>query len=100
MVFMWSLASFQFARRMIPGLLEYQFHSCAHASNLSSVCPNSTTRKGPDNRHGEDATLMLTFAGEICCANWKLPTIWSTAVTVEVGLKINSHINVTQPTLK
>ena len=42
---------------MILGHLESKFHSCAHA-NLSSISPiNSTTRKGPDNHRGEDATF-------------------------------------------
>ena len=35
------IASFWFAQRMILGWLECQFHSCAHASNLSSVGPPS-----------------------------------------------------------
>ena len=40
------IASFWFAQRMILGWLESQFHSCARASNLSSVgSPNSTTHK-------------------------------------------------------
>ena len=34
------------------------FKSCMHALTLSSVGPpNSTTRKGPDNRRGDDATI-------------------------------------------
>ena len=52
------IASFWFARRMILGRFEWQFHSCAHASNLSSVGPpNSTTHLEPDNPCGEDATF-------------------------------------------
>ena len=45
------IATFRFAQLMILGRLKFWFHSCAHASNLSSVgSPTSTTRKGPDNR--------------------------------------------------
>ena len=50
-----TIGSFQLAQRMILGRLECQFHSCAHASNLSSVSlSNSATHKGPDKGHGED----------------------------------------------
>ena len=50
------IPSFWFAQWTILEGLEYQFHSCAHTSNLSSIGPpNSTTRKGPDNHCGEDA---------------------------------------------
>ena len=49
-------ASFQFARQIVLGWLESQFHLCARASNLVPVGPpDSTTRKGPDNHYGEDA---------------------------------------------
>ena len=38
--------------------VELTLESCAHASTLSSVGhPDSTTRKGPDNRCGDDATF-------------------------------------------
>ena len=40
--------------------VEWHFESCVHASTLSSVGPsNSTTRKGPDNRRGDDATFDI-----------------------------------------
>ena len=40
------------------GTVEWHFHSSKHAWNLSSDRPLiSTTCKGPDSRHGEDATF-------------------------------------------
>ena len=42
--FVWrKIASFRFAWRMILGRVECQFHSCAHASNLTSLGPPSST---------------------------------------------------------
>ena len=69
------IRAFLFARWMILGRLECQLYSCAHVSNLSSIGPpNSTTRKGTDNHHGEDAMFDVFTATEaIRCANQKLP---------------------------
>ena len=79
-----KLASFGFALGMILGWLECQFHSCAHVSNLSSVGPpNSTTRKGPDYHHGEDAALdvlpsqkpsIVQIESSLLCA--PMHTLW------------------------
>ena len=63
--------------RMILRQLECQF-LFAHASNLSSVgLPISTTRKGPDNCCGEDATFEVFIVSEaIHHANRKLHIMW------------------------
>ena len=79
------LASFWFARLMILGRFECQFHPCAHASYLSSVGPpNSKIRKGPDNRRGEDATfdVLSSHAEAILRANRKLPIVQGFSIMV------------------
>ena len=60
--------------------MPYFIHVRMHASNLSSISPpNSTTCKGPDNRHGEDTMfdVLLSQKPSILfhSANRKLPII-------------------------
>ena len=61
---MWTqpkiLVSFRFAGQMILRKLICLFHSCEHASNLSSVSPfNFTTHQLPDDRHDEDVKFKV-----------------------------------------